>query len=443
VTPHLLLTAWAYPPARTSGVYRAAGIADAFARAGWEVTVLSGPADLFQRNEVFDTSLAAGLHPRIEVVEVPLEHHELSTDLTRWSWLRARHPELWARRRLRRDLRAFPEAWYGSWAPALRTAASRVHAAHPVSLALGTAAPYVDFVPGEHLHQTHGVPYVLDYRDAWTFRTFTGAPPENLTEAVRSREASLMRDALRVWFVNDPIRRWHADAYPDAASAMRTVRNGFDLPAGVSDPDDVVADLRPAAGRGLVFGYIGTVNFGAFPLEALVGGWRRALPALPEGSQLLLCGHLGRTGEGSPELRAALAAAEAWAIRYEGPVERGQVWDVYREFDALVLALPSGPGVTSGKVYEYAATGLPIVSVHTPETPVHEVLGDAPQWHAAASLGADDVARAFVDAAHQIAHLTPADRKVAAAAGRRWERSGLLRAAIDDIALALEEAEVG
>lgn len=440
MTGHLLLTSWAFPPARTSGVYRAIGIANAFARAGWRVTVLCGPGGLFRANGVVDESLMVTVHRSIRVVEVPLEHHELSTDIGAWSRMRARQPELWAKRRLRRDRREFPEAWFGSWAPALRVAADREHRRDPVALALGTAAPYVDFVPGEHLNRRFGVPYILDYRDAWTFLTFTGEDPPILTDAVRRREASLVAGALQVWFVNDPIRRWHAARYPSSAPAMRTVRNGFDPPPGVTDHGDVAVPWRSVAGRGLRFGYIGTINFGAFPLEAVVDGWRRARPALPDGSRLVLRGYLGRTGEGSPELMAALADAETAEVRYEGPVSRSDVWNVYRDFDALVLALPSGPGVTSGKVYEYAATGLPVVSVHTPETPVGEVLGTSPQWHPTASLDPDDVAAAFVAAAADAARATPADRVAATAFAAQWERTRQLDDAVAEVDRQLDGA---
>lgn len=436
---HLLLTAWAFPPARTSGVYRAAGIANAFAAAGWDVTVLCGPASLFRSNGIADESLLETLDDRIRVVEVPLEHHELSTDISGWSWLRARHPELWTKRRLMQDRRGFPEDWFGSWAAPLRAAASEVHSRRPVTLALGTAAPSVDFVPGEHLHARHGVPYILDYRDAWTFSTFTGNPPASLSDDVRRREQKLMDSAYRAWFVNDPIRHWHADLYPARASMMRTVRNGFDLPAGVDDPTSLGVAHRESTESGVVFGYIGTINFGAFPLEAVVEGWRRARPRLPAESRLVLRGHLGRTGVGSPKLMAALAEAATIGIDYDGPVARNRVWDAYRDYDALLLALPSGPGVTSGKVYEYAATGLPVVSVHTDDTPTGEVLEGGGNWIPTSSLHPDNVAEAFIEAAARAQSQTSEERIAAIEWGAQWERGAQLSAAVRDLTELVDE----
>lgn len=434
MTPHLLLTAWAFPPARTSGVYRALGIANAFAAAGWRVTVLCGPAQLFRSNLVVDESLVAAVHRSVRIVEVPLEHHELSTDIGTWGRMRARYPELWAKLRLRRDHREFPEAWFGSWAPALRRAAERVHAAEPVTLSIGTAGPSVDFVSGEHLHRIAGVPYVLDYRDAWTIDVYTGEDASRVPAAAGAREASLMAAAHEVWFVNDPIRRWHAHKYPETAARMRTVRNGFDLPVGSEDRLALGVRRREGADAAPpTFGYIGTINHGAFPMHDVVAGWTAAVPTLPPGSRLVLRGHLGRTGEGSPELLAELAAAAAVGVVYEGPVPRSGVHDVYSGFDALVLALVSGPGVTSGKVYEYAATGLPIVSVHTPETPVGEVLGASRHWHPAASLDPADVAAAFIAAAEDAASTDQAARDAAIRWGARWSREAQLAQVVEEL----------
>ena len=42
-SPHLLLLAWSFPPEINGGVYRPVSLAKYAARAGWRVTVSSGP----------------------------------------------------------------------------------------------------------------------------------------------------------------------------------------------------------------------------------------------------------------------------------------------------------------------------------------------------------------------------------------------------------------
>jgi hypothetical protein len=47
--PHLLYVAWGFPPCRSGGVYRALATANAFARDGWDVTVLTVERELWER----------------------------------------------------------------------------------------------------------------------------------------------------------------------------------------------------------------------------------------------------------------------------------------------------------------------------------------------------------------------------------------------------------
>ncbi|MBT9405145.1 hypothetical protein KBY50_26115, partial [Salmonella enterica subsp. enterica serovar Typhimurium] len=62
-TPHLLYVAWGYPPSRGSGVYRAWATANAFARAGWKVTVLTVPREVFEMSTGVDLTLEAQVDP--------------------------------------------------------------------------------------------------------------------------------------------------------------------------------------------------------------------------------------------------------------------------------------------------------------------------------------------------------------------------------------------
>ena len=85
----------------------------------------------------------------------------------------------------------------------------------------------------------------------------------------------------------------------------------------------------------------------------------------------------------------------------------------YAGFDVLLLMLGAGRYVTSGKVYEYLATGLPIVSVHDPGNAVSADLAGYPLWFPAADLSAPAIAAALAEAA---AAATKADPGLRAAA---------------------------
>ncbi|MBN8205697.1 glycosyltransferase [Microbacterium esteraromaticum] len=436
--PHLLLTAWAFPPARTSGVHRAAGLARAFVAGGWDVTVLTAPRETFARQALIDESAAAGLATAVRIVEVPFASQAYDLDVSEWSWMRARQPELWNGLRLTRERRSFPEPGFGLWRRELERAAENVHRERAVDLALGTANPHVDFTPGHHLKQRFGVPTVMDFRDAWTVDVFSGNDRTDASEAERKVERELLLSADRVWFVNEPIRRWHAERHPSVSERMRVVSNGFDLVDGRSP---AVPYRRIDAEAGLTFGYVGTINFGQFPAEALFAGWSlaRSQDQLMARSRLILRGHLGRTGVASPQLQSLLDAASIDDVVYRGPVAKSDLADTYAQFDALVLALASGPGVTSGKVFEFAATGLPVVSVHDPDSAATDIMRTSPAWEASTSLEAQDIADAFIRTARRAREQSPAERDATIAWGAQWERGAQLAEGVRELTAFVNE----
>lgn len=425
--PHLLYTAWSFPPSRAGGVYRAVATVNAFAAAGWDVTVLTVPEQLFRMSTGTDAELAAQVADGVEVVREDPEVPAFQNDLATWPWLRARHPELFKLADLRHDFRSFPEPNYGRWRPGLEAMAERVHARRRVDLAIGTANPHVDFIPGWHLHRSHGVPYVMDYRDAWQLDVFSGRRLVTATPAVRRWERRLIGSAEEVWFVNDAIREWHSREYPDFSARMRVVANGFD-----EYKDSLRVPVRPEREGHLVFGYIGTITPNV-PLDTMLDGWSRARTREPllADAELVLRGYIGHFGSGDASAAKRIEAAATEGVRYDGPVGKTDIARTYRGFDALVLALGTGHYVTSGKVYEYAATGIPVVSVHDPGNAASDVMNGSPAWVQTETMTAEGIAAAFAEAARMARAQNPTARAAAQTWGAKYSRIAQLAPRIE------------
>jgi glycosyltransferase involved in cell wall biosynthesis len=417
--PHLLYVAWGFPPSRGSGVYRALATANAFAEAGWNVTVLTAPREVFIELFGADTSLEERVHPAIRVRQVKQELPHIDPDLAHWSRSRVASEPAWFSAFNRASERDFPERVYGGWARNLRAAAEQVHEAHPVDLVVGTANPNVDFVPGEHLKQAHGVPYVMDYRDGWALDVTTGHRSSAEGSRAWRREAALLEGAEEAWFVNEPIRAWYAETAPSTADRTKVVANGYDGDLGADiDAARADRDARPVGPNDpLTFGYLGTL-YGRVPIRELLEGWRAARARDPRiaRSELVLRGHVGHQGRPDERAMALLAEFADDGIRHAGPVPKARVAEVYAGFDVLTLPLIPGRYVTSGKVFEYAASGLPIVSVHGADSAATSVLSGHPAWVLTGSMGADDVADAVIAGAYLATE--GADETVAQT--RRW-----------------------
>ncbi|MDQ0725929.1 glycosyltransferase [Microbacterium sp. W4I20] len=420
--PHLLYTAWSFPPSRAGGVYRAVATVNAFAAAGWDVTVLTVTEDVFRMSTGADEDLAKQVAPGVRIIREDPNVPAFQNDIATWPYGRARFPELFKLFDLRKDFLRFPEPNYGRWRPGLEAMAESVHREHPVDLAIGTANPHVDFIPGWHLNRRFGVPYVMDYRDAWQLDVFSGRRLITATPGVRRWERRLMRSAAEIWFVNDAILEWHAREHPESTTRMKVVANGFD-----EYREPLQVPVRDARSTGLVFGYIGTVST-KVPVDIMIGGWQQARQQEPTmaGSRLVLRGYLGHFGAADTAAAVAIGTAADDGVRYDGPVGKADIARVYRDFDALVLALGTGRYVTSGKVFEYAATGIPVVSVHDPGNAATDVMRGSPAWVPCAALTVEAVADAFAAAARMAAAQTAEERAAAQEWGSRYSRAGQL-----------------
>lgn len=418
--PHLLYVAWGYPPSRGSGVYRAWATANAFAHAGWDVTVLTVPRSVFEMSTGVDLTLEAQVDPSIKIVRVPFHSGAFANDLSDWSRFRAHAPEMWNVIHAWKSQRSFPERAYGGWRPVLEDAARRIHREHPVDLTIGTANPNVDFIPGYTLSTEFGVPAVMDHRDAWSVDIYSGRRTVEPKSRAGVWERKLIDDAAEVWFVNRPIMEWYAERYPHAAERFLVVENGYD--------QEMTFPQRPRTDEGLVFGYIGTIS-GAVPMEELVSGWElaRHRSELVRSARMDLYGYLNHLGVPGQNMVRAMDAFAANDIRYLGPVGRADIAETYSTFDALVLTFGAGRFITGGKVYEYASTGLPIVSIHDPANETSRTLAAYPGWHGASAMTTEAIADAFISTAEDAHQRSDVDRANARRYATRYSRAAQLR----------------
>lgn len=414
--PHVLYVAWGFPPSRGGGVYRALATVNAFVREGFRVTVLTADRQTFEKYTGVDPSLEALVAPGVEVVRVPFAWPAMDTDLRHWSALRMWAPRQWRNRRKKLDRKDFPEIGYGPWREPLERAAVAVHEADPVDLTVATANPNVDFCAAAVLNARFGVPFVMDYRDAWMLDVFDGGLLHEEGGREDRIERSLLAGASEAWFVNAPIRDWHAARHPRLAARMHVVANGY-------DPDFAPRPRTTRSERPLTFGYIGTAS-AKVPMREFAAGWRlaRERGGDLDGARAQLWGYLGFYATPNPGLLRLVEDHAADGLTYEGPVPKAAVRSTYESFDVCLLILGAGRYVTSGKVFEYAASALPIVSVHDPGNAATDVLRDYPLWFGVADLDPGTIADALEAAARAALTADEATRTACAEFAARYAR---------------------
>ncbi|MCQ9179927.1 glycosyltransferase [Streptomyces sp. IBSBF 2953] len=442
--PRVLYLAFYFPPSRASGVYRARATANHLVEKGWDVTVCAAPLDfLYDVIGSVDEELSKTVDPSIRVERPSLNHYTWQHDLREFSWLRRSFPLMAKRVYQFSQTKLFPER-YSSWAWASVVRALKLHTKKRFDVVVATGNPFASFGAAWMFNKLTGVPYVMDYRDSWTLEIFHDEPAFPEGHIAWGWEKRMLTNASASVFVNEALRGWHAERYPEVADRMMVVPNGWDPdvlpPAESGDADEAagepaVSEAGQDQPRPLKFAYLGTLT-AKQPLDEMAEAFKiaRRHPDLAD-AELQLHGHLGFFKNSPGALKARLGlnedgdhleGVEDNGLRYLGPVSKTEVGRVYEDADVLVFLAGGGRYVTSGKIFEYMASGHPIVSVHQPGIAAQDVLDGYPLWFNANSLDVDALAASMVAAGKAARDLTPDQRAVAQEHAQTYTREATL-----------------
>lgn len=436
--PHLLYIAFFYPPSRASGVYRALATSRAFQDAGWDVTVVTTTSRFFEEEiGSTDNSLLELIPEGIEVERVPFTFRpsDTTTDLREMGWFQGNFPQLHKFMRDRtksarsaadimrgKSPHSFPMTdRYLTWIEPVVKAGSSINRRKKIDHVLATGNPYSAFEAARVIGALTGTPYTIDYRDPWSFDLRTGGPAK-LDLQTRNAEARIVDEAAACTHVNQPIADAYKDLYPGSADKQRVVMNGYDT-------ESINATVHAYSGGGpLEFGMLGTVT-DLWPLGPLFEAWAEVREDLPAGSKLRMAGHLGYFAWSEEGILNTLPDEDA-GFFYEGPVQKASVADFYGSLDVVVVPLFGGPMVTSGKVFEAAALGIPVVCIQEENGGAREVLRGHPYaFGAAADTG--QIREALAGAARRALALKLEDIESARELMSHHERQRTMQKLVD------------
>ncbi|PJN34371.1 glycosyl transferase [Streptomyces sp. CB02613] len=419
-----------FPPAAKSCAYRMRETANQFINVGWDVTVVTIAQDSWELDSGIDLTLLEQVDSRVKVVELPLSREDLETDIRRFDEARALSPAKWVTELRKRQAKTFPEASFGEWREVLEQAALDIHREHPADLLLASCVPYVNLAAAWKLWEEARVPYAVDFRDGWSIDVIDGTEAFSRDSELGRWEQKILDHAVSLWVVNDPIAEHYRARYPAFADRVRVVRNGYDADSSPGHAH------KPDLDAGLTFGYLGTVNFTAAHLETVLDAWRAAREQEPllANARFEVRGHIGNgAGRGATRHAEILKEAEADGVHFGGPASKAEVAEIYARWDAMVLILIGGRFVTSGKVYEYMATGLPIVSAHVVEHDASNVLRGHPLWTGAVGLDVEAMTDAFIRAAHLAVETSDETHAEAMAHADQYTRESLMTVAVREL----------
>lgn len=296
------------------------------------------------------------------------------------------------RQRLARWVRAnvfLPDARVG-WVPFAAARGHRLLREQPFDAVLTTGPPHSTHVAGLVLKLIHQKPWVTDLRDPWTEIDYAAElPTSSAARAVNRRlERLVLSNADAGVVVSQSMGRSLLENHD---VTLKVIENGF-------DPADFEAFDEPEGRDQFVIGHIGNLNKARNP-DAL---WKALAELRPDETMPKL--RIQLTGNVEPEV---VSAASRYGVEHLIEATPYVPHDeAVRRMQATTLLLlcinrvEGARGITTGKLYEYLASGRPILGIGPTAGDAARVLGET---DAGRMFAFDDVegVRAYLRASYK------------------------------------------
>lgn len=364
----VLLISFHFAPTSVSGTHRAVHFARALKSADHEVHVLTaevpaGPSDDDRLLDIFPCS--ARIHrvsKRRTVGDLWNWVQDRLTDSQRLASAEPRHrareaePTPGILRRIARALDTFPDHERGWLGPAVR-AGRRLSRSIDFDVVVATAPPWTALRAAHRIAGSTGARLVLDFRDPWSY--MTGGPrPETIEQRVAGRMEARIVAASDLLVFNSPVIARLAEERGVQPDTMRVVLNGTAAPRN---------ERKRSIDRGesLKFRHFGTL-YGGRSLAELAGLLQELAPRV--GGPTPILEQFGVVEDGLP------ASSDGLETRWHPALPFDEALELMREPSVLVVVQPTSfaPQIPT-KLYDYLATGNPIVIVAPQESAVWEI----------------------------------------------------------------------
>ena len=369
----VLIITYYWPPSGGSGVQRWLKFAKYLPEAGWEPVIFTPENPDF---DLQDESLEKEIPPHLEVIKFPIwEPYQL---FSRIKGETKTHPG----RLLEQKDRGFLEK-AAIWMRAnLLVPDPRVFWVKPsvkflTDLAksgqfqaiITTGPPHSMHLIGLELKRKTGLPWIADFRDPWSQWEFLDKMP--MTDWIRNRhqslEQSVLKEADAVLTISPTFQN---DLEKLAGRKIKLLTNGY-------DPADLPVDFSPKAKkeRELHLVYSGVIDSIRNPVPVLKALKEEFFQTGEEVKMTFV-------GKVSEQVRD-FVKADVWLsqrVFFPGYVSHGEVFDFYAKADVLVLILTdtkNAQGNIPGKLFEYLATGVPVLALGDPDGDSAKILHEA------------------------------------------------------------------
>jgi glycosyltransferase involved in cell wall biosynthesis len=359
----VLLISYTFPPVGGAGVQRSAKFAKYLPHHGWQVSVLTAANPSVP---LHDQSLCAGI-PADTIIERAATLEPSYALKTKVSGSKQRQSvgglaskmKSLVRRSATAILQPDPQILWGPGAIRGGTRLiDRIH--HDVIVATGP--PFSSFLIGSRLSRRLGLPLVLDYRDEWDISNvhWENRTAGRLSHRLQQRmQIGVLRRASAVLTTTEAsAERIRALVKRAGSSApVSCIYNGY-------DPDDFTTPPNPTKRSRYRITYVGTL-WNLTSVEPLIEGIRLLEKSDPQAAGRLEIMVAGRRTEQQEAILRKMESTACLLVRRDYVPHEDAIRLMY-DSDRLCILLTDAPEagrVVPAKVFEYIATGKPLLTI--------------------------------------------------------------------------------
>ena len=351
----VLIIAYYFPPVGGGGVQRTTKFVKYLRHFAWEPVVLTVKEEIHKKaNRVIDKTLLRDIPKKMNISRtncIDLGRMSVSIRTSKSS-----SSNVLSIRSLVKQIGGFfinPDAQM-LWIPIAVRVGLKLIRKHRIQVIYSTANPWSDHIIGALLSKISGLPWVADYRDAWNLN-----PWEKYTSAIRRKiqmflETKVIQTAQRVIFTTDGTRLDYKKVFGNGK--FTTIRNAF-------DPEDFTF-IKPIKTSKFTILYSGSTWYYR-KLSYFLHGVSNWTKKHPNARQHIVINFLGKLDS---ETRAIIEQENLEDVSNLLGYRKHKESIAYL-LGASVLFITldeNGETVVPGKLYEYLASGKPILACLPP-----------------------------------------------------------------------------
>jgi glycosyltransferase involved in cell wall biosynthesis len=429
----VLFISYVFPPGGGAGVQRTAKFVRYLPEYGWLPTVVTVSPACYG---VQDASHTAEMPAGVEVIRTshldPVARFSQTPSAFPANGQNGNHAA--GKTAVKKSLRALArDAWVVfdnkvlipdqavTWCPRAIAAGLTAHLERRFDLLYATGEPYSDYFTAATLSQLTGVPFVIDMRDPWTLSPYRKALGSAARQAVeRWQERKVLAGCRAAIFANRA-SDLYATSFPQWADKFHYLPNGYDS-ADFEGVEPQRFDRFTIVHSGTFLpGYRTADNF-LLALKELF----EATPDLPNRLQVYLVGKIGEEQKLIGQLKLESLVKQTGYLPHKASL------GYLQGADRLLLIGGEHAWEETGKVYEYFASGKPILALVNPTGAAAQLVGNSQNSRIVDRTDVAAIRSALSEIILQKRTLDPAQAADFAVAYERKKLTGQLARLFDD-----------